>query len=56
MYRSASQVLAWLGEASIGMQSSDLSFQVEAGSDAIIKKLNDDQEDGPPSTVYVKGT
>ena len=38
------------------MQSSDLGFEVEASSDAIIKKLNDDQEDGPPSTVYVKGT
>ena len=56
IYYSASQVFAWLGEASPGVQSSDLAFEVEAGSDAILKKLNDDQEDGPPSEVYVKGT
>ena len=38
-------------KASTGVQSSDLAFELEAGSDAILKKLNEDQEDGPPTDI-----
>ncbi|KAK5200150.1 hypothetical protein LTR99_004947 [Exophiala xenobiotica] len=59
IYQQASQIFAWLGEASIGMQplgESKPSFEAEAGSDAVIKKLNDHQEIGPPTGVYVQDT